>query len=289
MGTWGAQILQDDFANDVRDEYLDHLFAGLTSIAATDAMAASYGELDVDEHPVFWLSLAATQTEYGRLTDRARKEALRVIDEGLDLLRWKGDPKRAKVLAKLRSALTGAQPKEKKLVNRKAKLTVGDFFRLPFRDRGFAFGRVLHGTMRAFYLFVSTEKDVALAELQAKEIAFIVGSTDDGFSKRRWKVIGNLPLEARLTQPIFQFHQSVGSATCTVFDVSDEWRGSTRENVPEEECIGMEQWGSASEVHVVERLTAALEGGLSDFSLVKTRVTGGNYEDGPRPARMPVR
>jgi hypothetical protein len=261
MGTWGHRVFDDDHAVEVREEYLALLLAGRSSQEATDALLGD-GALDLDEEPTFWLGLAATQREYGRLVPRVKEEALRIIDTGIDLRRGPGnEKKRAAELAKLRAQLLAPQPKPKKVVSRKPRLAPGDFFRLPLGD-GYAFGRVLTETERAFYLLKAPGKDVPLDEVASAEVAFVVGCTDDGFSRRRWRVIGNRPLEPRLTKPTWFFHRAVGSPTCDAFDI---WHPEVTETRPAAACQDLERWGSWSEVHVVERLRAALEGAPSVF------------------------
>ena len=284
MGTSGPGIFQDDFACEVRDELLERLYAGASAEEAANKLIKSYGELDVDEEPVFWLALAAAQLDVGRLTKKAKVEALKLIQSGKELKRWKYDKGRDRALTTLEKRLLAPPPEPKRLTQRVPKLTPGDVFRLPLPVGGFGYGRVIHGTMRALYLFESKTPDVPIADVVKNDIAFLVGSTDDGLAKRRWRVIGNLPLAPPLTGPLYQFHQAVGSDTCTVFDACNT---EPERVVPERECVGLEQWGSASAHHVEERLRAALQGGLSDWSLVKTRVTGSDDEEhGARPARV---
>jgi hypothetical protein len=87
----------------------------LDGTAATDKLLILFkGSLtDPDDGPPFWLSLAATQFRYGRLEDRVRDQALRVIDDGSDIARFEGNAKllrtRSKVLQRLRAQLLGPQ------------------------------------------------------------------------------------------------------------------------------------------------------------------------------------
>jgi hypothetical protein len=113
MGTWGSGILDDDFAQDVRRDYLERLAAGEKPAAASKALVASYGELDSDEAPVFWLALAATQWEYGALDATVKRRALAVIARE-DSPQWKGDKRRAAALAKLAAKLAKKPPKPKR-------------------------------------------------------------------------------------------------------------------------------------------------------------------------------
>ena len=121
MGTWGPGLFSDDVASDVRDEYRDLIGEGVDGPEATDQMIDRWrGDLhDPDAGPVFWLALAATQWRVGRLEDRVRLEALRIIDGGVDLRRWADAPqvmsRRRTVLERLRVELNTPQPPAKKI------------------------------------------------------------------------------------------------------------------------------------------------------------------------------
>src|SRR5688500_11461602 len=93
MGTWGTGIFADDVACDVRDQYLDAIAAGDRDDDVTDRLVQEWtgtGVPDDDEAPVFWLALAATQWEYGRLRRDVKERALAVIAQGD--ARWQGAP-----------------------------------------------------------------------------------------------------------------------------------------------------------------------------------------------------
>jgi hypothetical protein len=110
MGAWGTAIFSDDTACDVRDQYIDHLGDGLTGAQATQRLLSRWASSlnDEDEAPVFWLALAATQWKHGRLEPRILQNALDVIDNGSDLVKWKSSPdyrKRQAALEKLRAKL----------------------------------------------------------------------------------------------------------------------------------------------------------------------------------------
>jgi hypothetical protein len=115
MGVWGTGIFSDDTAADVRDEYRECLAEGMDGRAATDKLLAMFSDSqeDQDDEPPFWLSLAAAQYRYGRLEDRVRDRAVRIIDDGTDVARFSRDPKlgraRERVLKKLRGQLVGPQ------------------------------------------------------------------------------------------------------------------------------------------------------------------------------------
>jgi len=87
MGTWGHKIMEDDLAAEVRDEYLELLYGGLSTDEATAKLCAGFGPGHEDERPVFWLALAHTQLEVGRLTGQVKERALAIIRSGEDLQR----------------------------------------------------------------------------------------------------------------------------------------------------------------------------------------------------------
>ena len=115
MGTWGVAIFSDDIASDVRDRYREHLGDGVPDAEATRLVLEAFVEELADDEtaPNVWLALATAQSRVGRLEDLVRDEAIRVIDAGTDLLRWREDPrlmaKRQAALAGLREELIGPQ------------------------------------------------------------------------------------------------------------------------------------------------------------------------------------
>ncbi len=119
MGTWGPGIFSDDFACDVRNDFRELIGEGLDSAAATVQLEEQYkdviGDPEDDERDVFWIALAATQTQCGRLQERVRTKALVVIDSGADLRRWMEEEdrsllrRRKRALEKLRVRLLGPQ------------------------------------------------------------------------------------------------------------------------------------------------------------------------------------
>jgi hypothetical protein len=124
MGTWGTGLYSDDTACDVRDDYLDILGDGILEPEATTKLVMDWDEnvSDPDVGPVFWLALADTQWNVGRLQDRVRQEALNVIKEGSDLSRWGSEQRtvneRKIILSKLEEKLKSPQPEIKKIKKR---------------------------------------------------------------------------------------------------------------------------------------------------------------------------
>jgi hypothetical protein len=123
MGTWGVAIFSDDLAADLRSDFRDLIGDGLTPSQAVDRLLVDYASSldDDDETPVFWLALAATQWRLGRVEQRTRKNALRVIESRSDLQRWdnaKDREKRARVLDDLRGKLLAPPPPPKHVPSR---------------------------------------------------------------------------------------------------------------------------------------------------------------------------
>ena len=120
MGTWGTAIFSDDTASDVRDDYRELVGKGLSGTEATDRLIREWGD-HPDDAPVFWLALAVTQWRCGRLEQRVKDMALKVIEDGSNLERWEEDAtpldvkKRKAVLEALRLQLESPQPPEKRI------------------------------------------------------------------------------------------------------------------------------------------------------------------------------
>ena len=145
MGTWGTAIFSDDLASDVRDDWRDLIAGGLSAQAATDEIAAQYREVlqDTEVRGVFWLALALTQHRAGRLQGEVLRQALAVIEDGLDLARWGDDEsqrrRRSAVLVKAKQELQAPQPPPKPIRKRfrdQCDWDVGEVvaYRLPSSD-----------------------------------------------------------------------------------------------------------------------------------------------------------
>jgi hypothetical protein len=95
MGTWGADLFEDDIALDVLDEFEDGLAAGLSPSAAADRVLAEMPEAaeDVDDGPVIRLALAALLLDNGVKRHAILEQALHVLETGAALERWEeSDP-----------------------------------------------------------------------------------------------------------------------------------------------------------------------------------------------------
>ena len=91
MGTWGAGVLEDDFARDVYDAYLQTVGGGLAPVAAVAAVRARFArELsDPEEEAVAWLALARAQREVGSVDPALVARVKAIVGQGLGLERWR--------------------------------------------------------------------------------------------------------------------------------------------------------------------------------------------------------
>ena len=137
MGTWGVNLYQDDTTLDVKDTYKDKLHRGKTNKEATEETIEENQDMleDIEEASLFWFALAETQWRLGRLEEDVKEEALKCIEEGTDLERWKEDislyERRKKVLEELKEKLLSPQPPEKKISKYriyKCEWKIGDVF-----------------------------------------------------------------------------------------------------------------------------------------------------------------
>ena len=154
MGTWGPALYSDDTALDIRDEYRELIAEGVVEPGATERMLRQWsdGLADPDFACTFWLTLADTQWNLGRLQPRVRLEALAIIQNGTDLVRWQADAapeivtKRRFVLERLRQKLNSAPPHEKKVRKRYVDATdweLGDVYSFRLLSGRFILLRVI--------------------------------------------------------------------------------------------------------------------------------------------------
>lgn len=137
MGTWGPTLFDDDDAADLRQNYRVWLADAQSDGGATD-LAIRNHDADfnkLEDNTAFWLALAVVQWKLGRLDNRVRQAALRIIDDGLDIAKWADSPlraKRAAALKKVRTQITAPCPPSKPLPRP-----------LPVQLAGWEFGEVV--------------------------------------------------------------------------------------------------------------------------------------------------
>lgn len=121
MGNWGIGLYQDGFTLDIKIKYKYKLHMGKSDIEAIKEILEEYKDFlrDAQYVPLFWFAIADTQWNLGRLKEDVKNEALKYIEQGTDLERWKKDEKlykkRKDVLEKLKEKLLSPQPKKKKI------------------------------------------------------------------------------------------------------------------------------------------------------------------------------
>jgi hypothetical protein len=91
MGTWGAGVLDDDFARDVYDAYLDAVRGGAVAADAVATVRARFAKeiADPDEDAVAWLALARAQREAGAVDADLIARVQAIVEGGAGLERWR--------------------------------------------------------------------------------------------------------------------------------------------------------------------------------------------------------
>ena len=152
MKDFKISIYTNDFACDVRGDYIDKLKHGKTNEEATQELISENDDImgDVEEEPLFWFALADTQWNYGRLLPEVKAKALYFLSQDEELERWKESGEKQlsawkKVREKLKVKLEKPQPDIKKVSKYriyKCKWNLGDFFAYRFtgdysKEKGF--------------------------------------------------------------------------------------------------------------------------------------------------------
>ena len=118
MGTSGTALFSDDVAGEVKRDFVDLLRRGVAPERAVDVLKKDWADsiADMDDGPIFWLALAATEWAYGCLDEEVKQKAIDVIDNGDGLARWSGAAlvRRRSLLTALREQLLSPQPEPKR-------------------------------------------------------------------------------------------------------------------------------------------------------------------------------
>jgi len=118
MGAWGVALYSDDFAMDVRGDYVDALKFGKTDEEALQEVLKDMPPIGTEDESVFWYALADTMWNYGRLTQEVKDKALFFLENVTEDDRWdsaKTWEKRKQVLNRLREKLLSEQPPRKRV------------------------------------------------------------------------------------------------------------------------------------------------------------------------------
>ena len=91
MGAWGAGLYSDDFALDVKSEFLDAINSGKPYREAFEELKKTYVDNaynDDPDIPVFWFVCADILWKKGRLDEDIKQTALAYIESNSDVERW---------------------------------------------------------------------------------------------------------------------------------------------------------------------------------------------------------
>ncbi len=133
MGFYGIKLYDEDLACDIRDDYKDFLKLGKEDDELIEMMKKHYSECfsDLRDKYLFWLVIADTMWDYGRLTKKVKDKAIDIIKNEKESKMWEKCymDKRKEILNKLMEKLKKEQPerkKVKKLKKRKGTWNYGD-------------------------------------------------------------------------------------------------------------------------------------------------------------------
>jgi len=122
MGAWGTSLYANDYASDIRGDYVDMLRRGKTNDEVVKILTHdNQGVMDDDEEgALFWFALADTLWNYGRLQDSVKEKALYFLELNKESERWRDAGQKQleawqKTLDKLKKKLLSEQPPEKKV------------------------------------------------------------------------------------------------------------------------------------------------------------------------------
>ncbi|MBR6051704.1 MAG: hypothetical protein IKP68_10960 [Clostridia bacterium] len=137
MGVFGTGLYDNDIALDVKDMYEDFMKKNKTYDEIVEAIEKESSVLSGNslDYCVFWIALADTEWEWGRLSDDVLKKAKDVILNGADLYLWNGDDvsqaARKKELDRVLKKIESPQPPLKKVKHSrlfKCEWKIGDTF-----------------------------------------------------------------------------------------------------------------------------------------------------------------
>lgn len=147
--------------------------------------------------------------------------------------------------------------KERNLRKRTAKRIrrkEGDVVQINLGKRQFAYGRVLYDPLLAFYDFRSSSP-ADVETVISKPVAFVIAVMHEPIKSGRWPVIGNAPLEEKLTKAFRFCRQDALNSK----NLSITWmvgRGPEEVVMPAtfEKCKGLEIDAVWYDYHVEDRL-----------------------------------
>ena len=88
MGTWGNKLYDNDFACDIRDDYINKLRIEVEENKIVEELKKDheYELMDEEEKFLFWIALADTQWDYGRLEEKVKSMAIKYLCNSKDTM-----------------------------------------------------------------------------------------------------------------------------------------------------------------------------------------------------------
>ncbi|MGH0346523.1 immunity 26/phosphotriesterase HocA family protein [Sinorhizobium meliloti] len=129
----------------------------------------------------------------------------------------------------------------------KQALRQGDFLKIGMDDGTFCFARVLHEPYMAFY-GLRSEDERPIDEVAQSKVLFKLAVMNRAVTSGRWRVIGNLPLEEELRQPVKSFRQDPITKKLSIYV-----NGADSPATPEA-CANLERAAVWDPEHVEDRL-----------------------------------
>lgn len=124
---------------------------------------------------------------------------------------------------------------------------IGDVVKVDLAHGIFGYGRVLPEPLMAFYDLRSTEP-LTVTEIVGSPVLFLVSVMYRAIKSEQWEVIGNCPLEERLTiKPRFFMHDMFSKKYSIYFEgkIIPAFR---------EDCLGLERAAVWEAAHIEDRL-----------------------------------
>jgi hypothetical protein len=83
MGFWGNGLYSNDTSSEVKEQFVEYLREGMDTETITSILIEENEELldDPFDGRMFWLALADTQWNWGRLLPNVKEKALKIISE----------------------------------------------------------------------------------------------------------------------------------------------------------------------------------------------------------------
>ncbi|MFK7969289.1 MAG: hypothetical protein AB8F95_02930 [Bacteroidia bacterium] len=165
MGYWGPAIFSNDRSADIKDEF-NSLFNDKTSIQKiTQQIVSSYKEGDkLEDNTNLWLSLSYLMWQVGVDDEEIRKNAIEIIDDGIDLKVWEESGaekqilrKRQVKLSELKKIILTPNPKPRKPKTKKPPKSIfnkGDCYAFPLKNGNYTGIVILEEILNPDYYFV---------------------------------------------------------------------------------------------------------------------------------------